>query len=96
MLNEYGSFMNTPKSPNRPRYNNDRVMRLELAMLLDEAKEHHKSMNKTALNKNAKEAAKIALKLGTLHAAMQAAIIRNMEVESRKFKKRGRFMVRND
>ena len=70
-------------------------MRLELAMLLDSSREHYKNLNKTALNRNAKEAAHLALRLGTLHAAKIAAVIRDMETESRKFKKKGRFLVRN-
>ena len=72
-----------------------RLLRLELEILFDESLEHYKKMNKVALNKNARQASKIALSLGTLNSAKMAAVIRDMERESRLFKKRGRFMVRN-
>jgi hypothetical protein len=72
-----------------------RVARLELAMLFENAKEHYKNLNKTALNRSAREASKLALRLGTLQAAKVAAHIRDMETESRKFKKKGRFLVRD-
>ena len=72
----------------------NRVKRLELAMLLREAREYYSTMNKSGLNRAAKESAHIALQLGTLNSAKIAAIIRDMEVESRKFKKKGRFMVK--
>jgi hypothetical protein len=70
----------------------NRILRLELAMLLSEARS---TMNKNVLNRAARESAHIALRLGTLNSAKVAAIIRDLEVESRKFKKKGRFMIKN-
>jgi hypothetical protein len=71
----------------------NRILRLELAMLLSEARS---TMNKNVLNRAARESAHIAQRLGTLNSAMIAAIIRDLEVESRKFKKKGRFMIKNE
>lgn len=72
-----------------------RLATLELAYLFEEAKEHYKNLNKAALNRNAREASKLALRLGTLQSAKIAAHIRDMETDSRKFKKKGRFLIRN-
>jgi len=71
----------------------NRVSRLELAILYGNSQVHFGNMNKTALNKNAKEASKIAQRIGTLQAAKIAAEIKSMEVTARKFKKKGRFYV---
>ena len=70
----------------------NRLLRLELAMLLEEA---YKNMNQNKLKKHAVDAAIIALRLGTHEAAMTAAVIRDMEVNSRKYKKKGRFLIKN-
>jgi hypothetical protein len=72
-----------------------RLATLELAYVFEEAKEHYKNLNKAALNRDAREASRLALSLGTLQAAKIAAHIRNMETDARKSKKKGRFIVRN-
>jgi len=73
----------------------NRLLRLELAMLLEEASKNYKNMNQNKLKKHAVDAAIIALRLGTHEAAMTAAVIRDMEVNSRKYKKKGRFLIKN-
>lgn len=73
-----------------------RIATLELAYLFEEAKNHHKNLNKVALNRNSREASRLALFLGTLQAAKIAAYIKDMEIEARKFKKKGRFLVRKE
>jgi hypothetical protein len=47
------------------------------------------------MNKIAKEAAILAQRMGTAEAAYTAGIIRDLEVESRRYKKKGRFSVKS-
>ena len=69
---------------------------LELAMLYDDALVHFRNLNRTKLKDNANKSARIAVKLERNPAAARyAALIRNMEVQSRKMTKRGRFTVLN-
>ena len=70
----------------------ERLMRLEMALLLEDARRNH---NQPKMNKIAKEAALLAQRMGTAEAAYTAGIIRDLEVESRRYKKKGRFSVKS-
>jgi hypothetical protein len=89
---EYGSFLNNYK----PGYHKAelRLMRLEMTMLLEEAKHYYENLNQPKLKKLAKEASLLAQRIGTANSAYKAGLIQNMETNSRKYKKKGRFMVR--